>query len=686
MPRQFPIERVRNIGIAAHIDAGKTTTTERILFYTGKKHKLGEVDEGTADMDWMQQEKERGITITSAATTCYWRDHCINIIDTPGHVDFTAEVERCLRVLDGVVVVFCAVGGVEPQSETVWHQADRYNVPRIAFVNKMDRIGADFFRVLDMMVEKLQAKPIPIQIPIGAENEFSGVVDLIKMKAVRWNAEDLGQTYVYEEIPEELRELAEEYREKLLEEVASEDEVLMEKYLEGEEISEEEIKRVLREMTISNRGVPVLCGAALRNIGVQPILDAVVDFLPSPVDIPPVEGEHPETGEVETRKASDEEPLAALVFKVMTDPNVDRLVYVRIYSGTLKRGQVVYNPGRKRKERVMRILRVHANKYQNINEAYAGDIVALVGPKGSFTGDTLCDGDHPILLEPIKFPEPVISVAIEPRTESEKAKLEETLQALLAEDPTFSVKIDEESGQRIISGMGELHLEILVDRMIREFGVQARVGKPQVAYKETVTEPGTGRAAYEYKSEEISVFAEVELQLEPNERGKGFEFENEVDPSLLPENFLEAIKRGIKSAMTSGVLGYPVVDVKVRLTGVTVRPDSNEMAFEAAAFMAFTKAAREAKPVLLEPIMKLQVTVPSEFVGTVISDLNSRRAQIHTVTRRGPVEVIEGLVPLAEMFKYATDLRSMTQGRGSYSMEFSHYDIVPPHIMKQLVP
>ncbi|RKY00707.1 elongation factor G, partial [Candidatus Poribacteria bacterium] len=380
MPRQFPIERVRNIGIAAHIDAGKTTTTERILFYTGKKHKLGEVDEGTADMDWMQQEKERGITITSAATTCYWRDHCINIIDTPGHVDFTAEVERCLRVLDGVVVVFCAVGGVEPQSETVWHQADRYNVPRIAFVNKMDRIGADFFRVLDMMVEKLQAKPIPIQIPIGAENEFSGVVDLIKMKAVRWNAEDLGQTYVYEEIPEELRELAEEYREKLLEEVASEDEVLMEKYLEGEEISEEEIKRVLREMTISNRGVPVLCGAALRNIGVQPILDAVVDFLPSPVDIPPVEGEHPETGEIETRKASDDEPLAALVFKVMTDPNVDRLVYVRIYSGTLKRGQVVYNPGRKRKERVMRILRVHANKYQNINEAYAGDIVALVGP------------------------------------------------------------------------------------------------------------------------------------------------------------------------------------------------------------------------------------------------------------------------------------------------------------------
>jgi elongation factor G len=687
MAREFPLERVRNIGIVAHIDAGKTTATERILYYTGKKHRIGEVDEGTADMDWMQQEKERGITITSAATTCYWRDHTINIIDTPGHVDFTAEVERCLRVLDGVVVVFCAVGGVEPQSETVWHQADRYGVPRIAFVNKMDRIGADFFRVLEMMVSKLHTTPVPVQIPIGSENQFSGVVDLIRMKAIRWNPDDLGQTYRFEDIPEEIADLAWEHREKMLEELAGEDDELMEMYLEGEEIPEEMIRRVLRKATLSNKFVPVMCGAALRNIGVQPILDAVVDYLPSPLDIPPIEGEDPETGELIVRKASDDEPLSALIFKVIADPSVDRFIYARIYSGRLKRGQTVYNPGRKTRERVMRILRVHANKYRNISETFAGDIVALVGLKNSFTGDTICDENHPILLEPMRFPEPVISIAIEPRSERERKKLEDTLKVLAVEDPTFSVEVDEESGQRIISGMGELHLEILVDRMIREFGVQARAGKPQVAYKETITIPGSGRATYEHKGEEVSVFAEVELELEPLDRGKGFEFKSELDPQTFPQLYLEAVERGIRSAMTAGVLaGYPMVDLRATLLSATAKTDSNEIAFEAAAVMAFERIARECDPVLLEPIMRIQVTAPSEYIGNVISDLNTRRAQIHTVTQRGPVEVVEGLVPLAEMFKYATDLRSMTQGRGAYSMEFSHYAEVPPHILKQIVP
>lgn len=687
MPREFPLERIRNIGIVAHIDAGKTTTTERILYYTGKKHRIGEVDEGTAEMDWMEQEKERGITITSAATTCYWRDHTINIIDTPGHVDFTAEVERCLRVLDGVVMVFCAVGGVEPQSETVWHQADRYGVPRIAFVNKMDRVGADFFRVLDMMISKLQTTPAPIQIPIGSEGEFRGVVDLIRMKAIRWNPDDLGQTYFFEDIPDEVADMAAEYRERLLETAAEADDELMEMYLEGEEVPEEIIRRALRRGTIENLFVPVMCGAALRNMGVQPVLDAVVEYLPSPLDIPPVEGEDPKTGRIIARRASDDEPFSALVFKVMADPSVDRFIYARIYSGFIKRGEKVYNPGRKTRERVMRILRVHANKYRNMNEAFAGDIVALVGLKNTFTGDTICDENHQILLEPMRFPEPVISIAIEPRTEAEKKKLEDTIRILSIEDPTFSVETDEESGQRIISGMGELHLEILVERMIREFGVQARAGKPQVAYKETITLPGSGRATYEHKGEEMSAFAEVELDLEPMERGKGFEFINALDPSALQREYLEAVERGVKSGMTAGVLaGYPMVDIRVSLVDAVVRSDSNEMAFEAATVMAFERAVRECKPILLEPIMRIQVTAPSEYIGNVISDLNTRRAQIHTVTQRGPVEVIEGFVPLAEMFKYATDLRSMTQGRGAYSMEFSHYDEVPPHILKQILP
>jgi len=679
----------------AHIDAGKTTVTERILFYTGKKHKLGEVDEGTADMDWMEQERERGITITSAATTCYWNDHCINIIDTPGHVDFTAEVERSLRVLDGVIVVFCAVGGVEPQSETVWHQADRYKIPRIAFVNKMDRIGANFYRVIEMMAEHLGAKAIPIQLPIGLEDTFNGVVDLIEQKALYWEGEDLGQTYYQAEIPDDMLDEVESYREELLEAIAAEDEALLEKYLEGEKIAQLDIYRALRTATLNGIVAPVLCGAALKNMGVQRLLDAIVAYLPAPVDVPPIVGIVPKTEMEETREPKDDAPFAALAFKVASDPNVDKLVFTRIYSGTLKRGEVVYNPTKSIRERVTRIFQMHANKRRTQNEAYSGDIVALVGLKETSTGDTLTDIDHPIILEAMKFPQPVIFVAIEPRSESERDKLEEALRILMNEDPTFTVETDEDSGQQIIYGMGELHLEILIDRMTREFKVNARVSKPHVSYKETIRKSGTAQGKYVRKTDEVSLYGDVILKLEPLSRrehfgadgDEGFQFVNLAKEEDVPAKYVPAVKRGIIGAMANGVLGgYQMQNIKATLIGGSYHEtDSSEVAFEAAASIAFEKAAKECEPVLLEPIMKAQVIISREHLGNVIGDLNSRRAQIHRVESRGAMEAIDIEVPLAEMFKYATDLRSMTQGRGMYTMEFARYDEVPDNVRDKVL-
>ncbi|MDE0426020.1 MAG: elongation factor G [Candidatus Poribacteria bacterium] len=696
MAREYPIENVRNIGIAAHIDAGKTTTTERILFYTGKKHKIGAVDDGTAEMDWMVQERERGVTITAAATTCFWRQHAIHLIDTPGHVDFTVEVERSLRVLDGAIALFCAVGGVEPQSETVWHQADRYDVPRIVFINKMDRVGANFARVLEMMKERLGTNPLPLQLPIGEGQDFTGVVDLLTQKAMRWDVTDLGQTYTEDGIPSELQDEVAQARENLFESIAVEDEVLLEKYLDGEEITHDELLKGIRAATLKRALVPVFCGSSLKNQGVQPLLDAVIDFLPSPIDVPSIEGTvpHADTGGARskraeetpveqdsvTRTADDTAPLSALAFKVASHPTVDKLVYCRIYSGTLKSGTVVYNVRSERRERVNRILQMHANKEAVSDAAYAGDIVALVGLKHTKTGDTVADEKEPILLESITFPEPVISIAIEPERASDADALEETLEKLMDEDPTFTVGIDKETGQRIISGMGELHLEILTDRMIREFGVKARVSKLQVAYRETISTTAAARGTHIHKTDEAGIYGDVVLTVEPLERGTGFQFEDETDETQIPRQYIAFIEKALEGAMGTGPrIGYPMQDVKVVLTGGSYHPtDSTEIAFEASAVLAFENAVRKANPLLLEPIMRIHITVPDEHVGRVIGDLNARRAQINeSTTQDASINVINAFIPLSETFQYTTQLRSMTQGRGAFTLEFSHYDVVP---------
>ena len=687
MAREYPIEGVRNIGIMAHIDAGKTTTTERILFYTGKKHKIGQVDDGTAEMDWMVQEREHGITITAAATTCFWRDQVIHLIDTPGHVDFTVEVERSLRVLDGAIALFCAVGGVEPQSETVWHQAERYHIPRIAFVNKMDRVGANFPRAIGMMKERLDANLLLIQLPIGSESEFSGVIDLIRMKSIRWQADDQGRTFDLEDIPLELQAEAEEAREAMIEAVASEDDTLLEKYVEGEEITEAELLSGIRSGTLKNAFSPVLCGTALKNQGIQPLLDAVVDFLPSPLDVPPIEGIVPKRDKPEVREAKDNAPFSALAFKIASDPNVDKIIYCRIYSGTLNRADVLYNVTKDTRERVTRILQMHANKQQVCDAAYAGDIVALVGLKQTTTGDTLTYVAHPILLESIKFPDPVISVAIEPRSQSDRDKLEETLQILMEEDPTFAATTDKETGQRVISGMGELHLEILTDRMIREFGVNARVSQLQVAYRETIGKVAEAQGKYIHKTEDEGIYGDVVLRVEPLPREGGFQFVDESDETQIPRQYIAAVERALRGAMNSGVLtGFMMQDVKVVLVGGSYHEtDSSEIAFEAAAVVAFENALRKAEPLLLEPIMTIQVIAPTEHIGKVIGDLNARRAQINDTETRRSSEVLNANVPLAETFLYTTDLRSMTQGRGTFTMEPSHYDVVSPNLRDKIL-
>ncbi|WP_457680560.1 elongation factor G [Thermovibrio sp.] len=684
---KVPLEKVRNIGIIAHIDAGKTTTTERILYYTGRIHKIGEVHEGAAEMDWMEQEKERGITITSATTTCFWRDHRINIVDTPGHVDFTIEVERSLRVLDGAVTILCSVGGVQPQTETVWRQADKYRVPRIIFVNKMDRIGADFFKVVADVEEKLGAKPVPVQVPIGAEDEFKGVVDLITMKAIVWEEETLGAKYHYEGIPDELKELAEEWREKMLEAIADIDEEIMMKYLEGEEITEDEIKAALRKGTIELKFFPMLCGSAFKNKGVQPLLDAIVDYLPSPLDIPPVKGINPKTGEEEERPASYDAPFAALAFKILTDPYVGQLTFIRVYSGLMESGSYVYNATRDKKERLARILRMHANKREEIPVLGAGDIAAAVGLRETYTGDTLCDPEHPILLEAMEFPEPVISIAVEPKTKADQEKLSIALQKLAKEDPSFRVSTDHETGQTIISGMGELHLEIIVDRLKREFGVEVNVGKPQVAYRETIKSEVTQEGKFIKQTGGRGQYGHVWLKIEPLERGKGFEFHETIKGGVVPKEYIPAVEAGVKEAMETGVVaGYPMTDIKVTLfDGSYHEVDSSELAFKIAGSIAFKEGAKRANPVLLEPIMEVEVTTPEEFMGDVIGDLNKRRGRVQGMEARGNAQVIRALVPLAEMFGYATDLRSMTQGRATYIMKFSHYEEVPPNVAEQII-
>lgn len=670
----------------AHIDAGKTTTTERILFYTGKIHKIGETHEGAAQMDWMEQEQERGITITSAATTCHWKNHRINIIDTPGHVDFTAEVERSLRVLDGAVAVFCAKGGVEPQSETVWRQADKYHIPRMAFVNKMDIIGANFYRVVDMIKERLKANPVPIQLPIGKEDSFKGIVDLIEMNA-RIYKDDLGQEIDVVEIPEDLKDLADEYRENLLENVAEFDEELMMKYLEGEEIAPEDIRRALRAATIDVKIIPVLCGSSYKNKGVQPLLDAIVDFLPSPVDIPAIKGFDDDGEETLERHPSDDEPFSALAFKIVADPYVGKLAYFRVYSGTLKSGSYVYNPVKGKKERIGRILRMHANKREEIDEVYAGDIAAAVGLKYTTTGDTLCDENNQIILESMEFPDPVIEVAIEPKTKASQEKMTMALAKLAEEDPTFKTFTNEETGQIIIAGMGELHLDIIVDRLLREFKVEANVGSPQVAYRESITLSSEADTKYVRQSGGRGQYGHVKIRLEPQEPGKGYEFVNQIVGGAIPKEYIPAIDNGIQEAMQSGILGgYPVVDVKVTLyDGSFHEVDSSEMAFKIAGSMAFKEAMAKAKPVLLEPIMKVEVIVPEEYMGDVIGDINSRRGRIEGMEPREGVQVVRAFVPLAEMFGYATDLRSKTQGRAVYTMQFDHYAQVPNNISEKIL-
>lgn len=686
MPRQFPLEKTRNIGIMAHIDAGKTTTTERILFYTGKVHKMGEVHEGTATMDWMEQEQERGITITSAATTCEWKGHRINIIDTPGHVDFTVEVERSLRVLDGAIAVFCAKGGVEPQSETVWRQADKYRVPRIAYVNKMDIMGANFFNVIEMMKERLGANPVAIQVPIGKEDTFRGIVDLITMKAIIY-VDDLGKVSQETEIPDEVKDIAEEYRIKLLEAVAETDEDIMMKYLEGEEITVEELKAAIRKATINMQMTPVLCGSSYRNKGVQPLLDAVVDYLPSPVDIAAVKGFSPDTGEEIERKTSEDEPFCALAFKIMSDPYVGKLTFLRVYSGVLHAGSYVYNSTKNKKERVGRLLHMHANHREDVDAVYAGDICAAIGLSNTTTGDTLCDENHPIVLESMEFPEPVIQVAIEPKTKADQEKMGIALQRLSEEDPTFKVSTNHETGQTLIAGMGELHLEIIVDRMRREFKVEVNVGKPQVAYKETIKKSVKVEGKYIRQSGGRGQYGHVWLELEPLERGAGYEFVNKIVGGVIPKEFIPSVDAGVQEAMQSGVLaGYPVVDVRVTLfDGSYHEVDSSDMAFRIAAAQAFREGMKKADPVLLEPIMKVEVVVPEEYMGDVMGDINSRRGRIEGMELRGNAQVIRAYVPLAEMFGYATDLRSKTQGRGTYTMQFDHYEEVPKNIADKIL-
>ncbi len=687
MPRTVDLALQRNIGIMAHIDAGKTTTTERVLFYTGVNYKMGEVHEGTATMDWMVQEQERGITITSAATTCFWRDCRINIIDTPGHVDFTAEVERSLRVLDGAVGVFCGVAGVEPQSETVWRQADKYKVPRIAFVNKMDRQGADFERALRMMDERLHARPVPVHLPWGAEDTFQGIVDLVEMKAVRWLDDTLGAQFVVEEIPEHLRAQAAAWREKLVEMACEEDDVLLQRYLDGKAIGNAEIRAALRKGTIAMHFTPVLCGSAFKNKGIQPLLDGVVDFLPSPLDIPPVRGLDPSSGEVQERRHSDEDPFCALVFKIMTDPFVGQLAFVRVYSGSLEAGSYVWNVGKKRQERVGRLLRMHANKREEIEEVRAGDIAAIVGLKDVVTGETLARRDKPVILESMDFPEPVISVAIEPKTKADQEKLSGALLKLAKEDPTFKLRVDPDTGQTLISGMGELHLEIIVDRLTREFGVQAAVGRPQVAYRETITAEAKAEGRYIKQTGGHGQYGHVKIRIEPLGAGDGFAFENAITGGTIPREFIPAVEKGVAEATEMGVLaGFPVKDVKVTLyDGSFHEVDSSEMAFKIAASMAFKEAAAKAGPALLEPVMKVEVTVPENYMGDVIGDLNSRRGKIQAMEARTNLQVINAIVPLAEMFGYATALRSLTQGRGNYVMQFERYEFMPKQIAEEIV-
>ena len=687
MPREYSLENTRNIGIMAHIDAGKTTTTERILFYTGKTHKLGETHEGAATMDWMEEEQERGITITSAATTCYWKGHRINIIDTPGHVDFTVEVERSLRVLDGSVTVFCAKGGVEPQSETVWRQADKYHVPRMAYVNKMDITGADFYRVLDMMRDRLHTHPVPIQLPIGKEMTFRGIVDLVEMEAdVYYDVE--GKDVRVEPIPDDMKELAQKYHDEMVEAAAETDEALMEKYLEEGTLSKEDIRAALRKATIANEIVPVCCGSSYRNKGVQKMMDAVVDYMPSPVDIPPVDGVDPETGEEDTRKADDNEPFSALAFKIMTDPFVGKLCYFRVYSGVVHAGDIVYNSTKGKRERLGRILMMHANDRTDIDTCYTGDIAAAIGVKNTTTGDTFCDEKHPIILESMEFPEPVIRVAIEPKTRAGQEKMGIALSKLAEEDPTFRTWTDEETGQTIIAGMGELHLQIIVERMLREFKVEANIGKPQVAYKETIRKKVDQETKYKRQSGGSGQYGHVKITIEPNEPGKGYEFVNAVVGGSIPKEFIPAVDAGIQGAMQNGVLaGYNVVDVKVTLyDGSYHEVDSSDMAFKIAGSMAFKEAMRKADPVLTEPVMKVVTIVPEEYMGDVIGDFNSRRGQINSMeAANGGVEEITAFVPLSNMFGYATDLRSKTQGRGIYSMEPSHFAEVPKSIQDEIV-
>lgn len=695
MPRQVPLERVRNIGIMAHIDAGKTTTTERILYYTGRVHRLGEVHDGAATMDWMEQEKERGITITAAATTCFWtpkygnfkeKKHRINIIDTPGHVDFTVEVERSLRILDGAVALYDSVAGVQPQSETVWRQATKYHVPRIAFVNKMDRVGANFFRCVDMMKERLGANAVPIQIPYGEGESYKGAIDLIRMKTVVYDAED-GTSYKDLEIPAEYKEVAEKWRINMLEALSEVNDHLMEKYLGGEEITEEEIRETLRKATLTSKIVPVLCGSAFKNKGVQFLLDAVVDYLPSPLDIPAIKGTHPKTGEVIERKVDDNEAFSALAFKIMTDPFVGRLTYFRVYSGKLTKGSYVLNSVSGTKERISRLLQMHANHREEIDEALTGDIVAAVGLKDTRTGDTLCDESKPIVLEKMSFPEPVIQIAIEPKTKADSDKLSLSLQKLAEEDPTFRVSTDEETQQTIIAGMGELHLEIIVDRLKREFKVEANVGKPQVAYRESIRRRVEAEGKFVRQSGGKGQFGIVNLILEPLERGKGFEFVNEIKGGAIPKEYIPAVQKGIEGAMKDGVLaGYPVQDVRVILyDGKYHEVDSSEMAFEFAGSIGFKEGARRADPYILEPIMSVEVETPEEYMGAVMGDLNSRRGRIEGMSERSGAQVITAKVPLAEMFGYSTDLRSMTQGRASYTMEFSHYEEVPRNVAEEII-
>ncbi len=700
MPREVSLQMTRNIGIMAHIDAGKTTTTERMLYYTGRTHKIGETHDGTATMDWMEQEKERGITITSAATTCYWSHsntqsdpalakksrHRINIIDTPGHVDFTVEVERSLRVLDGSVTVLCAKGGVEPQSETVWRQADKYKVPRMAYVNKMDTMGADFYRVVDMMRERLKCNAVPIQLPIGSEDTFRGIIDLVEMKADMYY-DDLGKDVRIEEIPEDMREKAEQYRNELMEAVSEVDESIMERFLADEEVSPEEIKRAIRAATIANTIVPMTCGSSYRNKGVQKLLDAILDYMPAPTDIDDIKGINPETDEEVTRPSSDTEPFAALAFKIMTDPFVGKLGFFRVYSGTMKSGVSVYNSNKDYTERVGRILMMHANNRQDIDEVYAGDIAAAVGLKNTTTGDTLCDPKHPVVLESMEFPEPVIRVAIEPKTKAGQEKMGIGLSKLAEEDPTFKTYTDDETGQTIIAGMGELHLEIIVDRLLREFKVEANVGQPQVAYKETIRKMADVEHKYAKQSGGKGQYGHVKIRIEPNEKGKGYEFINEIVGGAIPKEYIGPVDAGIRDAMNTGILaGYPVEDVKVTLyDGSYHEVDSSEMAFKIAGSMAFKEAMRKADPVILEPIMKVAVVIPEDYMGDVMGDISSRRGQIQGMEVIAGANQINAFVPLSDMFGYATDLRSRTQGRGVYSMEPSHYEEVPKSVAEKII-